>query len=70
MKSRFKVGDLVRHIYMDGNPIGIVTRSVYFGHWVQRPNGRGGDHIDVLLDGREVEYTGRPKYIGERVSDN
>lgn len=64
MGANLKVGDLVRHIYMDGNPIGIVTRSEYFGNWVQRPNGRGGDHIDVLIDGQEYHLI--PEWL-ERV---
>lgn len=57
MADKFKVGDLVRAICVEGKPLGIVTRGDYFGSWVEQTNGQAyGIHVDVLLEGEEFHY--------------
>ena len=57
MESKFKVGDLVRAICVEGTPLGIVTRGDYVGSWVEQTNGQAyGIHVDVLLEGEEHHY--------------
>lgn len=54
MKSKFKVGDLVRHtLWRTDTPLGIVTRGDYFGNWCETAEGGGGIHVDILVEGEE-----------------